>query len=241
MANEASKGLVYRLKGPALALLLVLGRDGGATRAQLSAATGWGRTAAYQALGRLAAAGWLERDRRGCWLLTEAGRQAWRELTGAPPPAMPQSNTGIHSAGRPRRDPAVPESGRKRRTAAHHDHDHDSDDDHDAISDSNSNTINNIIARLEALPDPFGGAARWAPRQDQRLLARWVEFLERAPEEWHSRFNSATAFMRTRVEAGLPPPSLPARRKQRRACTRCGHSVWDADGSCLVCAGVVKY
>jgi hypothetical protein len=332
MARENADGLLCWLKGPALAVLLVVGRDGGAKQTEVAAATGWGRNAIYTALGKLADGGLVRRDEDARWLLTRAGRRAWAELTGARPAvpkgrsagdsqgtAAPESGTvgnGVPPNGSKRRPvpangtkkgtpvprsgtkrgkavpangtkpgklvpssgtkrgkavpangtkpgksvPAsgtkrttslpgngakrsrsVPENGTKRPrnvprngTAPYVDHD-------DHVVDDDQTSINNIIQRLEALPDPFGGAAEWAPQQDQKLLPKWVDFLEQAPPEWHARFGSSTAFMRTRVEAGLPPPRLPSKRAEQRTCAQCGHAMWDADGSCLVCTGVVKY
>jgi hypothetical protein len=298
MDGLARDGALRELKGPALAVLVAVGRHGRATHAQLSAETGWGRNTTYEALRRLVGAGWLAADGRGWWLLTAEREDVWDGLWGGgrgpvgdasaaapgdgpagetavpangtvihrPRKSVPEGGTVIHRQAEkvtgngtkavPRngtkRGKGVPGKGTKRRkrvpgsgtaqevvpgngTAPHHD-DHV---DHDAVDDHQS-AINNIIQRLEALDDPFDRAGEWAPQQDQHLLVRWVEFLEQAPEAWHNRFTSSTAFMRTRVEAGLPPPPLDRKRKKRRACTRCGHSVWDADGSCLVCAGVVR-
>jgi hypothetical protein len=292
MDGLARNGVLRELKGPALAVLVAVGRSGGATHAQVSAATGWGRNTTYEALRRLVEAGWLAADGRGCWLLTAAGEEMWDGLWGggrgaarearangreeAPgngtegETAVPESGTVIHSLGKGvpeggtvihrqgKKVPGngtkrVPGNGTKRRKRVPGSgtapvvvpgngtgRDHDDHDDHDDVDDHQS-AINNIIQRLEALDDPFDRAAEWAPQQDQRLLARWVEFLEQAPEAWHNRFTSSTAFMRSRVKAGLPPPPLERKRKKRRACVKCGHSLWDADGSCLVCAGVVKY
>jgi hypothetical protein len=343
MARENADGLLCWLKGPALAGLLVVGRDGGAKQTEVAAATGWGRNAIYTALGKLADGGLVRRDEDARWLLTRAGGRAWAELTGARPAvpkgrsagdsqgtAAPESGTvgnGVPQNGSKRRPvpangtkkgtpvprsgtkrgkavpahgtapaesvpangtkngkrvpasgtkrgkavpangtvPAesVPASGTKRTTsvpengtrrprnvprngtrrprnvprngtAFYVDHD-------DHVVDDDQTSINNILQRLEALPDPFGGAAERAPQQDQKLLPKWVDFLEQAPPEWHARFGSSTAFMRTRVEAGLPPPRLPSKRPEQRTCAQCGHAMWDADGSCLVCSGVVKY
>ena len=289
MAREDADGLLCWLKGPALAVLLVVGREGGATQAQLSATNGWGRTSTYRVLGELAAAGWVEREAlRGRWVPTGAGRRAWGEVTGvrgAVPEsgtaihnlgtAVPESDTTIHSPGivAPKSDTAassagakpapksgakgaiVPESGTKRRrarpngrkkgtrvprngtkrrkgvpengTAPHDDHDHTSD--------------NMLIQRLEALDTPFEGAPQWLPQQKRKIVVAWLDHREQAPPEVLARYTNPTGLLRTCVEMGIWPRPLPGKHQKRRACVKCGHSVWDADGSCLVCAGVVKW
>jgi hypothetical protein len=105
MARENADGLLCWLKGPALAGLLVVGRDGGAKQTEVAAATGWGRNAIYTALGKLADGGLVRRDEDARWLLTRAGGRAWAELTGARP-AVPKGRRAGDSQGT-----AAPESG----------------------------------------------------------------------------------------------------------------------------------
>lgn len=89
------------LKGPALAIFLAVGRSHGIGPSGLIAATGWGRGATYDALRKLARAGWIEKSRRGCWQLTAAGRAAWGELLGEREPRAgsigPSTGTVIHN------------------------------------------------------------------------------------------------------------------------------------------------
>lgn len=100
--NDGQIGVLAWLKGPALAIFLAVGRADGVGPSELSELTGWGRNATYDALRKLSAAGWIDRNRRGCWLLTVAGRAAWAELVGGGAPragsAVPPSGTVIHNA-----------------------------------------------------------------------------------------------------------------------------------------------
>lgn len=289
MDGLARDGVLRELKGPALAVLVAVGRSGGATHAQVSAATGWGRNTTYEALRRLVEAGWLAADGRGCWLLTGAGEEVWDGLWGggrgaaraarangreeAPgdgtegEAAVPESGTVIHSLGtgvpeggtvvhrQGKRVPGngtkrVPGNGTKRRkrvpgsgtapvvvpgNGTGRDH-----DDHDDVDDQQT-ADSNIIQRLEALRPGFGRAREWLPKQRREVVVAWLDYLERAPPERMASYGNPTGLLRSCVESGSWPPPLPGERKKRRACVKCGHSVWDADGSCLVCAGVVKY
>src|SRR5690606_33845314 len=80
--DEGNVDVLARLKGPALAIFMAIARGGETGREQLSAMTGLGRGATYKALRRLSGEGWIVQDRRGCWLLTRAGRDAWWEMVG---------------------------------------------------------------------------------------------------------------------------------------------------------------
>jgi hypothetical protein len=82
MDGLARDGALRELKGPALAVLVAVGRHGRATHAQLSAETGWGRNTTYEALRRLVGAGWLAADGRGWWLLTAEREDVWDGLWG---------------------------------------------------------------------------------------------------------------------------------------------------------------
>jgi hypothetical protein len=250
MDGLARDGVLRELKGPALAVLVAVGRSGRATHAQLSAATGWGRNTTYEALRRLFGAGWLAADGRGCWLLTAAGEEVWDGLWGGGRGAAraarangreeaPGDGTKRVPGNGTKRRKRVPGSGTAKETVPGNGTGRDHDD-HDDVDD-HQKADNNIIQRLEALRPRFGRAREWLPKQRREVVVAWLDYLERAPPERMASYGNPTGLLRSCVESDSWPPPLPGERKKRRACVKCGHSVWDADGSCLVCAGVVKY
>lgn len=163
---------------------------------------------------------------------------------------VPENDTAIHSplatmvpesgTAVPESDAAVPESDTrvpKNSTHAHDDLDLDHDhvvDDHDQSSDRE------IIKRLRALKSRFGRAAQWLPTVNKALVVAWLDFFDAASPAQMAGFWNPTGLLRSSVEAGEGPPALLGQEQARRACPTCGRSLWDSDGSCLVCAGVVR-
>ncbi len=83
MSAERPITLLAALKGAPLSTFLAIARHPGLGPSALRTLTGWGRGATYDALRRLASAGWIERPYRGRWVLTDTGRLALWTLTGA--------------------------------------------------------------------------------------------------------------------------------------------------------------
>jgi DNA-binding HxlR family transcriptional regulator len=92
-----------------------------------------------------------------------------------------------------------------------------------------------LVRRLAGLRPPFTAPERWLATVRPERVAAWLDFLDGLPPRRRRAISNESAFLRHQVAGGGLPPL-----KRRPACKVCGRRVFDADGRCLVCSGLVQ-
>lgn len=130
------------------------------------------------------------------------------------------------------------------RSAPHHDvvgektHNIDHLDHHEQHPSHQDTESASLLPELQRLDPPFDNAEAWLRRVPLQLVEAWLDHLQDMGRERRRPIRNEAAFLRAKVESGRWPP-MNRRDRRRRPCPDCGKAIRDAQGKCLVCAGIV--
>lgn len=128
---------------------------------------------------------------------------------------------------------------------------HDHDGDHHRINMNNDHHDHHedqarkmdaeearVLQGLAQLQPPFDHAEEWLQDTSVELVGAWLDYLQDMTPKRRKLIRNQAAFLRFKVESGRYPPARHAD-PRRAPCPTCGRTLRDAQGQCLVCAGVV--
>lgn len=95
-----------------------------------------------------------------------------------------------------------------------------------------------VLQGLAQLRPPFDQAEDWLHDTSVELVGAWLDYLQDMTPQRRRLIRNEAAFLRFKVESGRRPPARHAD-PRRTPCPTCGRTMRDAQGQCLVCAGIV--